>query len=403
MNSVIPNLHGIELAAREMSGTVTRTACLAAPKLSSMTGASVFVKYENMHVTTAFKERGAFIKLNNLTLEERQSGVIAMSAGNHAQAVAYHASRMNIPSLIVMPVSTPFVKVAATENFGAKVILQGETVQESGEIALEIARQDHLTFVHPFDDFHVIRGQGTIGLEMLQDVPELDVILVPIGGGGLISGVGIAAKAMKPDIEIVGVEAVSYPSMYNALNDKQLDCGGQTLAEGIAVKKAGILTAAITKNIISDIVLVSETDLEQAVNAFLTIQKTMAEGAGAAGLAALMANRDRFLGKNVGLILCGGNIDPRILSSIMVRELAREEKIVQLHIEVPDRPGVLGEIASIIGSERANILEVHHQRMSLKVSAKGAFVDISIETRDGEHARHVMRKLHENGFANNRA
>lgn len=403
MNSVIPNLHGIELAAREMSGIVTRTACLAAPKLSLMTGASVFVKYENMHVTTAFKERGAFIKLNNLTLEERQRGVIAMSAGNHAQAVAYHASRMNIPSLIVMPVSTPFVKIAATENFGARVILQGDTVQESGEIALEIARKDNLTFVHPFDDFHVIRGQGTIGLEMLQDVPELDVILVPIGGGGLISGVGIAAKAMKPDIEIVGVEAVSYPCMYNVLNDKHLECGGQSLAEGIAVKKAGILTASITKNIISDIILVSETDLEQAVNAFLTRQKTMAEGAGAAGLAALMSNRDRFLGKNVGLILCGGNIDPRILSSIMVRELAREEKIVQLHIEVPDRPGVLGEIASIIGSERANILEVHHQRMSLKVSAKGAFVDISIETRDGDHARHVMRKLHEKGFANNRA
>jgi threonine dehydratase len=386
-------LGDIEAARRTIGRHVLRTPMLPAPKLSALTGAQVFVKYENLQVTNAFKERGALVKLAALSAAERARGVIAMSAGNHAQAVAYHAQRQNIPATIVMPVTTPFVKVAATQAYGASVVLHGETVADAQERAEAIAAERGLVWVHPYDDPHVIAGQGTIALEMLEEVPDLDVLVVPIGGGGLISGTAIAARAIRPAIEIVGVECALFPSMWNAVNGGSRAVGGATLAEGIAVKNVGKLTAPIVAELVSDVLLVEEAHLERAVNAFLTHQKTMAEGAGAAGLAALLANPQRFAGRRVGLILCGGNIDPRILASIMVRELERESRIVSYRLTIPDRPGVLGVIAGLFGELGANILEVDHRRLFLDVPAKGAKLDVTVETRDAAHAEEIFHAL----------
>jgi len=391
-------LADVQAAQKILEGAVTPSPMLAAPKLSAMTGADVRVKYENLHVTNAFKERGAVVRLSRLDAEARARGVIAMSAGNHAQAVAYHARRLGIPATIVMPETTPHVKVAATRGFGAEVVLDGETVAESQIRASAIALERGLTFVHPYDDPDVIAGQGTIALEMLADAPELDVILVPIGGGGLISGVAVAAKALKPSIQIIGVEAALYPSMWNALKGAELPTGGPTLAEGIAVKTAGALTREIAARLVDDIILVSEAELERAVNAYLMQQKAVAEGAGAAGLAALFAAPGRFAGKTVGLILCGGNIDPRILASIMVRELEREQKILAFRMTIADRPGMLGTIATRLGELGANILEVHHQRGFLDVPAKGATLDLTVEIRDGAHADAILTSFTESGL-----
>jgi threonine dehydratase len=385
-------------AARIIAGQVLRTPMLPAPKLSALTGAEVFVKYENLQVTNSFKERGALTKLASLSADERARGVIAMSAGNHAQAVAYHASRLGIPATIVMPVTTPFVKVAATRAHGAEVVLDGEGVDEAHARAEAIAKERRLVWVHPFDDAHVIAGQGTIALEMLEEVPDFDVLVVPIGGGGLIAGNAIAARGINPAIEIVGAEAALYPSMWNALKGESRRCEGATLAEGIALKQAGTLTLEIVRALVSDIVLVEETHLERAVNAYLTLQKTMAEGAGAAGLAAMLAQPERFRSHKVGLILCGGNIDPRILASIMVRELEREHRIVSFRLSIPDRPGVLGQIATELGRLGANILEVDHRRLFLDVPAKGARLDVTVETRDGAHADEIFRALQTSGY-----
>ena len=332
----------IKAARRTIAGQVLRTPVLPAPPLSALTGASVYVKYENLQVTNSFKERGACVKLAALTAQERGRGVIAMSAGNHAQAVAYHARRLGIPSTIVMPVTTPFVKVKATESLGATVVLCGETLTEAHARAATIAVERDLVWVHPYDDAAIIAGQGTIALEMLEDVPDLDVLVIPIGGGGLIAGNAIAARAIKPSIEIIGVEGALYPSMWNAIYGGNRPCGGATLAEGIAVSKAGALTLPVVRELVRDIILVDEPLIERAVNAFMTRQKTMAEGAGAAGLAAMLAEPARFAGRKVGLILCGGNIDPRILATIMVRELEREDRIVSFRLTIPDRPGVSG-------------------------------------------------------------
>ena len=392
-----PTLDDIKAAADQIKGAVLRTPTLPASKLSSILKADIHVKYENMQVTNAFKERGALSKLLSLTEEQRAHGVIAMSAGNHAQAVALHATRLGIPSIIVMPEFTPFVKVAATKAFGAEVILEGETVAEAGLAAEKIAKRDGLTFVHPYDDFHVIAGQGTIALEMLQDVPDLEILVVPIGGGGLISGISIAAKAINPAIEIVGVETELYPTMFNELNDVNMACGGQSLAEGIAVKKAGRLPTQIAKELVSHVILASEQQIEQAINAYASHLKTMAEGAGAAGLAAMIAEPHRFEGKKVGLVLCGGNIDPRLLSSIIVRQLGRKQQIVGLRITIPDRPGVLGEISTVIGDLGGNVLEVDHHRTFLNVPVKGASIDITIETRDADHARQIIRGIEAKG------
>jgi threonine dehydratase len=394
----LPTLADVRDAARLLEGRVIRTPFLPAPKLSALTGADVSVKYENLQVTNAFKERGAYVKLTALAVEERARGVIAMSAGNHAQAVAYHARGLRVPATIVMPVTTPFVKVAATRGYGARVVLAGETVAEAQVEAQRIAAAEGLVWVHPYDDFDVIRGQGTIALEMLADDPGLDTLVVPVGGGGLIAGMATAAKAIKPDIRVVGVEAALYPSLWAALRGEVAVCGGNTLAEGIAVKTIGRLPLAVARTLVDDVVLVDEVHLERAVNAFLTLQKTMAEGAGAAGLAALIASPERFAGRRVGLVLAGGNIDPRILAGIMIRELARAEQIVAVRVTTPDRPGVLGEITTEIGALGGNILQVSHHRTFLSVPAKGTSVDISFETRDGAHAAEIVAALETRGL-----
>ncbi len=391
-------LADIEAARRTIAGHVLRTPELAAPPLSALTGADVVVKYENLQVTNSFKERGACVKLAALSATERCRGVIAMSAGNHAQAVAYHARRLAIPATIVMPVTTPFVKIKATEALGATVVLDGETLTESQARAELIANERNLVWVHPYDDPHVIAGQGTIALEMLEEVSDLDVLVVPIGGGGLIAGCAIAARAIKPSIEIVGVECTLYPSMWNALHQGNRPCGGATLAEGIAVKNVGKLTFPIVRELVADVMLVDESLIERAVNAFLTLQKTMAEGAGAAGLAAMLAAPERFRGRKVGLILCGGNIDPRILASIMVRELERADRIVSFRLTIPDRPGILGQIAGRLGEFNANILSVDHHRLFLDVPAKGAKLDITMETRDAAHAEEIFRAFAADGY-----
>ncbi|HEX5508644.1 MAG TPA: threonine ammonia-lyase [Pseudolabrys sp.] len=388
----------IQAARSIIAGAVLRTPMLPAPRLSALTGAEVHVKYENLQVTNSFKDRGALVKLASLSNAERRKGVIAMSAGNHAQAVAYHAARLGIPATIVMPVTTPFVKVAATRQYGAEVVLHGETIAES-QVRCEAIRDERgLTLVHPYNDPRIIAGQGTIASEMLEDAPDLDALVIPIGGGGLIAGCAIAARAINPRIKIFGAEAELYPSAWNALTGDKRGCGGATLAEGIAVKNVGDLTLPVLRELVSEIILVDEALLERAVNAFLTFQKAMAEGAGAAGLAAMLARPELFRGKKVGLILCGGNIDPRILASIMVRELERGDRIVSFRLTIPDRPGVLGPIATRLGELGANILEVDHRRLFLDVPAKGAKLDVTLETRDAAHAEEILRTLADDGY-----
>jgi threonine dehydratase len=385
--------------AREMlAGHTIRTPLLKSWKLSELTGAQIYVKFENMQVTNSFKDRGAFIKLSSLSAAEKSRGVIAMSAGNHAQAVAYHAKRLRIPATIVMPETTPSTKVERTRAHGAQVILSGETLADSQVTAEAIVADKGPVLVHPYDDDRIIAGQGTIGVEMLEDEPELDAIVVPIGGGGVISGTAIAAKTIKPGVEMIGVEVKLYPSMYAALRGEPAKCGGSTLAEGIAVKNVTERTVSICRKYVDDVRLVGESDIERAVMAYLTHQKTLAEGAGAAGLAAVLADGEHFRGRKVGLVLCGGNIDPRILSSVITRELQREMRIVNLRITIDDRPGVLGRISTLLGQHGANILEVSHRRMFLDIPAKGAELEIMIETRDQQHAEEIVRLIEAQGF-----
>jgi threonine dehydratase len=393
---MIVTLADIEKARRQLVGQILRTPMLPAPKLLGLTGAEIYVKYENLQVTGSFKERGAVVKLSALSDDERRRGVICMSAGNHAQAVACHAQRLNIPATIVMPVTTPFVKVMATETYGAKVVLHGETLSECQDHVAAIIAERGLVPVHPYDDPDIIAGQGTIALEMLDEVPDLDMLVIPIGGGGLIAGNAIAAGG---GIEIIGVEAALYPSMSNAITARNDPVGGPTLAEGIAVKNVGDLALPVVRALVSDIVLVGEAHLEQAVNTFLMLQKTVAEGAGAAGLAAMLAAPDRFRGRKVGLILTGGNIDSRILASIMVRELERDGRIISIRLTtIADRPGVLGAIAKLLGELGANILEVDHRRRFLDVPAKGAKLDITVEARDRDHTDRIMAALDSAGY-----
>lgn len=388
----------IEAARNTLKGNAVRTPMLKSPKLSEITGAEIFVKFENMQVTNSFKDRGAFNKMQSLTEAEKAKGVITMSAGNHAQAVAYHAKRLGIPAIIVMPETTPATKVERTRAHGAQVILAGEQLADSQITVEALVAEKGYVLIHPYDDDKIIAGQGTIGIEMLEDAPELEVIVVPIGGGGIMSGVSLAAKHLKPTIEMIGAEVKLYPSMYSALRGQPAKCGGSTLAEGIAVKNVTERTIAICRQFVDDVRLVGEGDIERAVMAYLSHQKTLAEGAGAAGLAAVMADPGHFRGRKVGLVLCGGNIDPRLLSSVITRELQREQRIVNLRIQIDDRPGILGKISTMMGQMGANILDVSHRRQFLDIPAKGAELEIMLETRDARHAEEIVSAIVAQGF-----
>ena len=379
-------------------GQIVRTPTLVSKTLSDLTGATVYLKFENLQFTAAYKERGALNKLMLLSDAEKAKGVIAASAGNHAQGLAYHGARLGVPVTIVMPKTTPFVKVQHTRDFGATVVIEGETYDDANAHARKLRDEQGLTFVHPFDDYDIMAGQGTIALEMLEDAPDLEVLPVPIGGGGLISGVATAAKALKPEIHIVGCEPAMYPSFTARMRGVAAHCGGQTIAEGVAVKQVGDLTYGVVRPLIDDVLLLEEPHLEQAVSLYCNVEKTIAEGAGAASLAALLAYPERFRGKKCGLILCGGNIDTRLLASVLTRELVRAQRLVSLRIIGDDRPGLLSTVASVIGTMGANIIEVNHNRLALDVPAKGAEFDITIETRDAQHTQEVMEALREKGY-----
>ncbi|MDZ4868650.1 MAG: threonine ammonia-lyase [Alphaproteobacteria bacterium] len=391
-------LEDVQRAASAIKGAIEKTPFHHSRTLSQVTGADVYLKFENLQFTASFKERGALNKLLSLTLAERKAGVIAMSAGNHAQGVAYHASRLGIPATIVMPESTPFVKVKHTMGHGARVIQQGATLADSDRIAHEVAAKEGLVFVHPYDDDHIIAGQGTVALEMLEANPDLDTLVVPVGGGGLISGMAIAAKAAKPSIRVIGVETELYPSMYNVLKGGNAPIGGQTIAEGIAVKNVGAKTVDICGKLLDDIVLVPEVAIERAIALLLSIEKTVVEGAGAAGFAALLEHPQKFTGHKVGLVLCGGNIDPRLLSNVIMRELQREGRILTIAVEIEDRPGILARVATIVGEAGGNIIEVAHNRMLTDVPAKAAELRVSMETRDAGHAQSICQAVRDAGY-----
>ena len=388
----------IRAAAEAIADALERTPTHRSRTLSKLAGCDIHLKFENLQFTASFKERGALNKLLSLTDEERRRGVIAMSAGNHAQGVAYHAGRLGIPATIVMPEGTPFNKIKHTKDFGARVVLDGPTLTQSFARALAIAEEEGLTLVHPFDDPRIIAGQGTVALELLEDVPDLDALVVPIGGGGLISGIATAVKALRPDIEVYGVQARLYPSMFDAIKGQDLPCAGQTIAEGIAVKEPGGLTRRIVDALVKDILLVREDEIERAIASLLEIEKTVVEGAGAAAYAAVAANRELFAGKKVGLILSGGNIDMRLLSNVILRELSREGRILSLLVEIEDRPGLLAKIATLVGEAGGNILEVSHNRMITDMSAKLTDLGMTIEARDAGHAAEIRQKLQDAGF-----
>jgi len=391
------SIDDVRAAHGRIAASIVRTPTLISRTLGQLTGATVYLKFENLQFTAAYKERGALNKLLQLDEGARTRGVIAASAGNHAQGLAYHGARLGIPVTIVMPRHTPNVKVSQTEGHGANVILHGENVDDSLAFAREMAADKGLTIVHPFDDVQVIAGQGTVALEMLEAAPDIDTLLVPVGGGGLVSGCATVAKA-RGDIEVIGVEAELYPSMYNRIKGTKLPCHGDTLAEGIAVKEPGSITATIIEHLVDDVVLVSERHLEQAVSLLLQIEKTVVEGAGAAGLAALMADPGRFAGKTVGIVLCGGNIDTRLLANVLLRDLARSGRLARLRIKLQDRPGALYNVARIFDQEQVNIIEVYHQRVFSTLPAKGLITDIECETRDAAHLARLMAALEEEGY-----
>jgi threonine dehydratase len=391
-------LADIETAAAVLEGHVVRTPCLRSARLSEVLGAGITLKLETLQHSSSFKDRGALVKLASLSAEERKRGVIAMSAGNHAQGVAYHATRLGIPATIVMPRLTPFVKVEKTAQFGAKVLLEGDSVDEAADYAQKLAAERDLVFIHPYDDPAIIAGQGTIGLEILADVPEVEVLVIPIGGGGLIAGVATAAKALKPEIEVIGVQAASCPSMQRRRAGLPEAPLRPTIAEGIAVKRPGRLTLPIVKALVDDILLVEEEAIEEAILALLEVEKLVVEGAGAAGLAAVMTNRERFAGRHVGLILCGGNIDLRLLSVVILRGLVHSKRLISLQVGMPDAPGNLAKAAALIGEAGGNILEVEHQRAFSPLSIKSTGVSFIIETRNAAHASEVVTGLRAAGF-----
>jgi threonine dehydratase len=392
------SLDDIKAAAARIDGAIVRTPTMFSETLSRLTGSNIYVKFENLQFTAAYKERGALNKLLLMDETRRARGVIAASAGNHAQALAYHGARLGVPVTIVMPKPTPTIKVMQTEGHGATIVLHGDMFDEAYTHALELEKERGLTFVHPFDDPEIIAGQGTVALEMLEQAPEIDSLVVPIGGGGLISGVGIAAKALRPDIELIGVQAELYPSMYCRITGNELPSSGDTIAEGIAVKAPGVVTSGILQRIVDEILLVPERDIETAVSLFLQIEKTVAEGAGAAGLAALMRHPERLKGRNVGLILTGGNIDTRLLATVLLRDLARAGRLARLRIQLQDRPGALFSVVSLFEKHQINIIEVYHQRIFTTLPAKGLYADIECEARDAAHLKRLIDDLLSLGF-----
>ena len=398
-----PTIDDIRTAATRIEGAVIRTPMLKSRTLSEITGAEVYLKFENLQFTAAYKERGALNKLLQLTEDERRRGVIAASAGNHAQAVAYHGKRLGIPVTIVMPTNTPTVKVMQTEEHGARVVLHGERFDDAYALAREMESKEGLVFVHPFDDPAIVAGTGTIALEMLHDAPDLDVLVIPIGGGGLISGVAIAAKTLRPDIEVIGVEAELYPSMKNVIDGTTTAIGGDTLAEGIAVKEPGQLTRRIIKERVDRIELVTERDIEHAVALLVAIEKSVVEGAGAAGLALLLAHPDRFKGRKVGTVLCGGNIDTHLLANVLIRELVRCGRIARLRIAAQDRPGALAAITAKFHEAGVNIIETNHQRIFSRLPAKDTVIEVECEARDSQAMDALVAKLEAAGFQVERA
>jgi len=398
-----PTIDDIRTAAERIKGAVIRTPMLVSRTLSEIIGAEIWLKFENLQFTAAYKERGALNKLLQLTPEERERGVIAASAGNHAQAVAYHAKRLGIPATIVMPEPTPTVKVTQTAGHGATVVLFGDMFDDAYAKARELALEKGYVFVHPFDDPQIIAGAGTVGLEMLEDAPDLDTIVVPIGGGGLMSGVSIAARAIKPDIELIGVEAELYPSMKCAIQNCHMALGGDTLAEGIAVKQPGELTSRILKELANDVVLVPERELERAVAMLVGIEKTVVEGAGAAGLAAMLADPERFRGKKVATLLCGGNIDTHLLANVLVRDLVRQGRIARLRVAVQDQPGALAAITRQVYEAGANIIEIRHSRIFTALPAKDTVIEVECEAKDPETIDQVVIRLEGAGFRVERA
>jgi threonine dehydratase len=398
-----PTIDDIRAAAKRIEGAVIRTPMLVSRTLSEVIGAEVWLKFENLQFTAAYKERGALNKLLQLSSEERARGVIAASAGNHAQAVAYHAKRLGIPATIVMPESTPIVKVTQTEGHGATVVLYGKIVDDAFGRARELALENGYVFVHAFDDPQVIAGAGTVGLEMMEDAPDLDTIVVPIGGGGLMSGVSIAARAIKPDIEMIGVEAELYPSMKCAIQHCQMPLGGDTLAEGIAVKQPGELTSRILSDLADDVMLVPERDLERAVAMLVGIEKTVVEGAGSAGLAAMLSDRGRFAGKKVATILCGGNIDTHLLANVLVRDLVREGRIARLRVAAHDQPGALALITAKVYEAGVNVIDIRHSRIFTRLPAKDTMIEVECEARDPSAIDDVVARLEAAGFRVERA
>jgi threonine dehydratase len=391
-------LADIRQAAQRLQGQVLDTPCVESRTISQIAGAQVFLKFENLQFTASFKERGACNKLAQLSDEQRARGVVAMSAGNHAQGVAYHAQRLGLRAVIVMPRFTPGVKVERTRSFGAQIVLHGDTLDEARSHAMELAAQQKLTFVHPYDDEAIVAGQGTVGIEMLAAVPELDTLVVAVGGGGLIAGIAVAAKTIKPSIEVIGVQTLRFPNMFNAVKHQSLPQGASTIAEGIAVGTPGRIPQEIIEQHVDDIVLVDEGDIEQAIVMLLEIEKTLVEGAGAAGLAALLKYPERFRGRKIGLVLGGGNIDPLLLAAIIERGMVRAGRLARIRVSARDVPGSLARITAIVSEAGANIDEVHHQRAFTMLAAQNVDIELVIQTRGRDHIQDVIDALHAGGF-----
>ncbi|WP_422356924.1 threonine ammonia-lyase [Qipengyuania flava] len=392
-------LDDVRAAAARIEGAVVRTPMQRSQTLSEITGADIWLKFENHQFTAAYKERGALNALLHLSDEQKARGVIAASAGNHSQGLSYHGRRLGVPVTIVMPQTTPSVKVMQTESVGGQVVLHGETFDEAYAHARELEQERGLTFVHPFDDPLVAAGQGTVALEMLAEKDDFDCLVVPIGGGGLMSGMATVAKALKPEIEMVGVQAELFPSMYSAVTGDERPCGGDTLAEGIAVKAPGQFTRQIIAELVDEVLLVKEPKLEHSVSLLLQIEKTVVEGAGAAGLAAVLSNPEKFAGKTIGLVLCGGNIDTRLLANVLLRDLARSGRLARLQIVLQDRPGALFRVMSEFHAHNVNIIEIYHQRIFTTLPAKGLTAEIECEARDGEQIDRLVDNLREKGYS----